>query len=132
MDRAQNLGGPLPQIGFRRGPLAVSSMTQPLALSASRIASARLKSFALRAPCRASRREMISGEGCASLTLRAATCEAPEASAIALTIAERPKIFPSCPQISKAALADSGDKESESIDRLSSVIQEKIMPQALE
>ena len=48
------------QIFFSFGPLGVSSMTQPLAFNSSRIASARLKSFALRAACRASSKARIS------------------------------------------------------------------------
>src|ERR1700722_12980684 len=39
---------------FKRAPLGVSSITQPLAFSSSRMASARLKSRALRAACRSS------------------------------------------------------------------------------
>jgi hypothetical protein len=41
--------GPYHHNFFNRGPLGVSSMTQPLAFNSSRMASERLKSFALRA-----------------------------------------------------------------------------------
>ena len=54
---------------FNFGPLGESSMIQPLVFNSSRMASLRLKSFALRAACRASIKAMISAGASTSVAV---------------------------------------------------------------